>query len=89
MLDIINYGCGGGSNRLRGHGGFHGRGRGRQSRDQVECYKCHKVGHYKGECQHGVNMMPTLMNTIKVKNCVLWHNMKQPQKSKVKFSFLT
>jgi hypothetical protein len=25
-------------------------GRGRQTREFVECYKCHKLGHYQHEC---------------------------------------
>ncbi|CAJ2675758.1 unnamed protein product [Trifolium pratense] len=27
-----------------------GRGRGRINKESVECYKCHKLGHYKNEC---------------------------------------
>nr|GEV41487.1 putative RNA-directed DNA polymerase [Tanacetum cinerariifolium] len=40
----------------RGRGRFSPRGRGRgrgramQSRDMIECYKCHKLGHYQFEC---------------------------------------
>lgn len=49
MLKVTNYVCGGGSNKARGRGGFHGWGGGRKSRDQVECYKCHKLGHYQSE----------------------------------------
>lgn len=47
-----NYGRGrGGSpNRGRGRGGYQGRGRGSSSKEMVECYKCHKMGHYKSEC---------------------------------------
>ncbi|KAA8532979.1 hypothetical protein F0562_032904 [Nyssa sinensis] len=40
--------------RGRGHGSFRGRGRGRgrQSFDKatVECYNCHKLGHFQWEC---------------------------------------
>ncbi|KAK2451463.1 putative mitochondrial protein [Trifolium repens] len=36
--------------RGRGRSTSRGRGRGRQSRELVECYKCHKLGHYKNEC---------------------------------------
>jgi hypothetical protein len=36
--------------RGRGRSASRGRGRGRQNRDLVECYKCHKLGHYKNEC---------------------------------------
>jgi hypothetical protein len=36
--------------RGRGRSTSRGRGRGRQSRDLVECYKCHKLGHYNNEC---------------------------------------
>ncbi|CAM8947308.1 unnamed protein product [Rhodiola kirilowii] len=40
------------SNRGRGRGTGRGRGRGRQSynRDIVECFKCHKLGHFYYEC---------------------------------------
>ncbi|CAJ2635107.1 unnamed protein product [Trifolium pratense] len=41
------------SNAGRGRGrnsSSRGRGRGRQSKDLVECYKCHKLGHYWNEC---------------------------------------
>lgn len=40
--------------RGRARGGFRGRGRGRGrqafSRDLVECFKCHKLGHFQYEC---------------------------------------
>ncbi|KAK2427210.1 putative mitochondrial protein [Trifolium repens] len=36
--------------RGRGRSTSRGRGRGRQSKEFVECYKCHKLGHYKNEC---------------------------------------
>jgi hypothetical protein len=36
--------------RGRGRGTSRGRGRGRQSKELVECYKCHKLGHYRNEC---------------------------------------
>ncbi|CAL1409608.1 unnamed protein product [Linum trigynum] len=44
-----------GSRGGRGQGrGYFGRGRGRGgrgwSRDTVECYKCHRLGHYRSEC---------------------------------------
>jgi RNase H-fold protein (predicted Holliday junction resolvase) len=38
------------SGRGRGRNGNRGRGRGRQARELVECYKCHKLGHYQHEC---------------------------------------
>ncbi|GAU51565.1 hypothetical protein TSUD_244720 [Trifolium subterraneum] len=40
------------SNAGRGKGRSTQRGRGRRrlSRELVECYKCHKLGHYKNEC---------------------------------------
>ncbi|PNY06751.1 copia-type polyprotein [Trifolium pratense] len=43
---------GGGRGRGCGRGGTRGRGRGRQSsnKENVECYKCHKLGHYQSEC---------------------------------------
>eukprot|EP00257_Ricinus_communis_P022462 XP_015582191.1 uncharacterized protein LOC107262222 [Ricinus communis] len=38
--------------RGRGRGTYRGRGRGRQSYNcaTIECFKCHKLGHYKFEC---------------------------------------
>ncbi|GAU44523.1 hypothetical protein TSUD_82300 [Trifolium subterraneum] len=36
--------------RGRGRSASRGRGRGRQSKDLIECYKCHKLGHYRNEC---------------------------------------
>ncbi|GAU43961.1 hypothetical protein TSUD_283880 [Trifolium subterraneum] len=39
-----------GSSRGRGRGSFRGRGRGRQNKESIECFKCHKLGHYKNEC---------------------------------------
>lgn len=50
VLKIAYYGRDGKSNRGRGRGRVCGRGRGRLSRDQVQCYKCHKIGHYQSEC---------------------------------------
>ncbi|CAA7040784.1 unnamed protein product [Microthlaspi erraticum] len=34
----------------RGRGGYQGRGRGSTSKEHIECYKCHNMGHYKSEC---------------------------------------
>ncbi|KHN26788.1 Retrovirus-related Pol polyprotein from transposon TNT 1-94, partial [Glycine soja] len=42
--------AGRGGNRGRGRNGGRGRGRGRQSKELVECYRCHKLGHYQNEC---------------------------------------
>jgi hypothetical protein len=41
-----------GAGRGRGRSASRGRGRGRQgfSKDSIECYKCHKLGHYQNEC---------------------------------------
>ena len=52
VLKVSNSGRGrdGGFTRGRGRTGTRGRGRGRQSREMVECYKCHKLGHYQNEC---------------------------------------
>lgn len=37
--------------RGRGRGGFRGRGRGRgNNRANIECFRCHKLGHYQSEC---------------------------------------
>jgi hypothetical protein len=47
----ISSNGGRGSNRGRGRGSSsRGRGRGRQSKEFVECFKCHKLGHYQNEC---------------------------------------
>ncbi|CAJ2663992.1 unnamed protein product [Trifolium pratense] len=51
-LKITSNGRGNGGNggsRGRGRGG-RGRGRGRQNKELVECFKCHKLGHYRNEC---------------------------------------
>jgi hypothetical protein len=46
-----NGGRGSGSGRGRGrNSSSRGRGRGRQSREYVECFKCHKLGHYQNDC---------------------------------------
>jgi ribosomal protein L15 len=39
-----------GSGRGRGRNSARGHGRGRQSKESIECYKCHKLGHYQNEC---------------------------------------
>lgn len=41
----------GGRTETRGRGRGRGKGRGRQSRNKepIECYKCHKLGHYQNE----------------------------------------
>jgi hypothetical protein len=45
-LKISNAGRG----RGRGRSATRGRGRGKQSKENVECFKCHKLGHYQNEC---------------------------------------
>ena len=42
----------GGRGRGRGRGSFRGKGRGRQSfkKAKIECFKCHKLGHFQYEC---------------------------------------
>nr|KYP53713.1 hypothetical protein KK1_024287 [Cajanus cajan] len=44
--------------RGRGRGGFGGRGRGRSGQNfnkaMVECFACHKLGHFQWECNKGV-----------------------------------
>ncbi|PNX80846.1 copia-type polyprotein [Trifolium pratense] len=49
---VLKVTGGGRGERGRGRGGARGRGRGRQnsSKENVECYKCHKLGHYQSEC---------------------------------------
>jgi len=41
-----------GRGRGRARGAFRGRGRGRQTfnKNEVECFKCHKLGHFQYEC---------------------------------------
>jgi hypothetical protein len=46
-ISSAGRGSGRGRGRTSGRGG---RGRGRQSKDLIECYKCHKLGHYQNEC---------------------------------------
>jgi len=54
VLKVSNSGIGrtgdGGFTRGRGRTGARGRGKGRQSKEMVEFYKCHKLGHYQNEC---------------------------------------
>ncbi|GAU39416.1 hypothetical protein TSUD_323640 [Trifolium subterraneum] len=51
-LNITNLGRGNGNTRGRGRNSSRGRGRGRSNipKEHVECYKCHKLGHYHNEC---------------------------------------
>ncbi|GAU36464.1 hypothetical protein TSUD_166300 [Trifolium subterraneum] len=48
-------GAGRGNGRGRGRTSIHGRGRGRTNKDLVQCYKCHKFGHYQNECPEWEN----------------------------------
>jgi transposase InsO family protein len=48
-LKISGSGRGNGA-RGRGRGGSRGRGRGRINKENVECYRCHKLGHFQSEC---------------------------------------
>ncbi|CAJ2635927.1 unnamed protein product [Trifolium pratense] len=48
-LKVSNPEKGYGRGRGRNNGG-RGRGRGRQNKEFVECFKCHKLGHYQSEC---------------------------------------
>ncbi|GAU10241.1 hypothetical protein TSUD_420250, partial [Trifolium subterraneum] len=45
----VNNG-GRGARRGRGRSSSRGRGRGRITKENIECYKCHKLGHYQNEC---------------------------------------
>ncbi|GAU22986.1 hypothetical protein TSUD_98140 [Trifolium subterraneum] len=49
-LKVASYGRGNGGSRGRGRSSSRGRGRGRASKENVECYKCHKMGHYQSDC---------------------------------------
>ncbi|GAU41840.1 hypothetical protein TSUD_177510 [Trifolium subterraneum] len=48
--DLKMAGSGRGNGRGRGRNSTRGRGRGRTNKDLVQCYKCHKFGHYQNEC---------------------------------------
>ncbi|PNX88107.1 retrovirus-related Pol polyprotein from transposon TNT 1-94, partial [Trifolium pratense] len=48
-LKISNGGRGAGNGRGRGRAGGRG-GRGRQNLETIECFKCHKLGHYQNSC---------------------------------------
>ncbi|GAU50804.1 hypothetical protein TSUD_410790 [Trifolium subterraneum] len=39
-----------GVGRGRGRSSARGRGRGRMTKENIECYKCHKLGHFHNEC---------------------------------------
>ncbi|GAU23520.1 hypothetical protein TSUD_39990 [Trifolium subterraneum] len=49
-LKVASYGRGNSGYRGRGRNSSRGRGRGRASKENVECYKCHKMGHYQSDC---------------------------------------
>jgi hypothetical protein len=50
-LKVTNQGKGSGRGRGRSSTtSARGRGRGRQNKDSVECFRCHKLGHYQNEC---------------------------------------
>ena len=59
--------------RGRGNGSFRGgRGRGRQlfNKAVIECFKCHKLGHYQYECpdwEKNANYVE--LERKKIKNC--------------------
>ncbi|CAL1387934.1 unnamed protein product [Linum trigynum] len=48
------YDRGKGSVSFQGRGNFHKKGRGRDgriwNRDTIECFKCHRLGHFRNEC---------------------------------------
>nr|KYP74877.1 Retrovirus-related Pol polyprotein from transposon TNT 1-94 [Cajanus cajan] len=52
MQTVVDEKGGRGRGRGRGRGSFRGRGRGRQlfNKAEVECFKCHKLGHFQYEC---------------------------------------
>ncbi|GAU29902.1 hypothetical protein TSUD_379930 [Trifolium subterraneum] len=50
-LKAANGSRGSGASRGRGRSSSRGgRGRGRVARETIECFKCHKLGHYRNEC---------------------------------------
>ena len=50
-LKVEGYGRGRGGYQGRGgYSGRGGRGRGEFDKSKIECFKCHKMGHFKNEC---------------------------------------
>ncbi|GAU31821.1 hypothetical protein TSUD_58220 [Trifolium subterraneum] len=49
-LKVASYGRGNGGSRGRGRSSSRVRGRWRVSKENVECYKCYKLGHYQSDC---------------------------------------
>jgi hypothetical protein len=54
-VSAAGRGNGRGRGRNAGKNTNGGRGRGKQSKETVQCYKCHKFGHYQNECPEWEN----------------------------------
>lgn len=56
---------GGQSEKVRGRGSFGGRGRGRGRKNlekaRVECFNCHKLGHFQWECTSKEKKKPIMV----------------------------
>lgn len=69
-LKVTSAGKSEGRGRGRGRGGSKG-GRGRRrslNKGLVECYKCHKLGHFQYECPNGKKMQ-IMLSMMRRKKC--------------------
>ncbi|XP_076925564.1 uncharacterized protein LOC143588456 [Bidens hawaiensis] len=73
-------GSSGGRGRGRGRFGSRGRGRGRGkssfNKETIECYRCHKLGHFSYECRGTRKRRQTMPVSMKMKMLCSWVNQK-------------